>query len=274
MALKGLKKLFKFSNDGTQNDEHILDMIGAVKVKYENLQGNTDIAVTTIEKEMARKERDYDMVDAIILLGQEILSYEKEGKIVIDDIEKIEEAIKSGASVENEKVQLSYDKLRDLEKLSKYKLENMIKATEDSERERRKRARMAKKQKVTKNQENENKSGNEKPSDSQNGARETGNAHKGQDASLKDKDNQVEEKMPGENDENIVDLEESESEKGQELENDDMLDKTQIQKEKTTKRSNTFNTDKKGNIKKNQTAKSKTKKSPAKSTDKQKKSLT
>lgn len=267
MALKGLKKLFKFSNDGTQNDEHILDMIGAVKVKYENLQGNTDIAVTTIEKEMARKERDYDMVDAIILLGQEILSYEKEGKIVIDDIEKIEEAIRSGASVENEKVQQSYDKLRDLEKLSKYKLENMIKATEDSERERRKRARMAKKQKEPKQKNTSTEeSDNENQSDSQKGTRETENVQKEQDFILEE--NQME-KMPIENDENTVDLEESESEKVQDLENKDIVDKTQIQKEKekTTKKNNAFNTDKKGNIKKKQTAKSKTKKRQAKSTD-------
>ena len=73
MAFGGIKKIFKKSSDGTQNEEHILDIINAIKVKYENMQENTDISIKTIENEMAIENRDYDVVDAIILLGQEVV---------------------------------------------------------------------------------------------------------------------------------------------------------------------------------------------------------
>ena len=138
MAFGGIKKIFKKSSDGTKNEEHILDIINAIKVKYENMQENTDISIKTIENEMAIENRDYDVVDAIILLGQEVVEYEKKAREVMDEIEEIERSITNNEKVDQEMVQSAFDNIRDYEKLSKNRLETIIRACEDSKRERRK----------------------------------------------------------------------------------------------------------------------------------------
>lgn len=140
MVFGGIKKIFKKSSDGTQNEEHILDIINAIKVKYENMQENTDISIKTIENEMAIENRDYDVVDAIILLGQEVVEYEKKAREVMDEIEEIERSITNNEKVDQEMVQTAFDNIRDYEKLSKNRLETIIRACEDSKRERRKHA--------------------------------------------------------------------------------------------------------------------------------------
>lgn len=275
MAIKGLKNLFKKSSDGTQNDEHILDLISAIKVKYENLQGNTDISVEMIEKEMAREERDYDMVDAIILLGQEVVSYEKEAKEVVDEIDMLEESIKNGETVQQDKVQQAYDKLRDLEKLSKYKMETIIKACEDSERERRKRARMAKKQKATKNQENENNetSGNEKPSETQSVEDETIEIREeDQDATFESESDEAQatENLSGDIEENINDItidKESQAQILADAENTEKITQTSANKKtKTSKSSTTAKGEKKETAKAKQSTKKSANGSQAKKT--------
>ena len=275
MAIKGLKNLFKKSSDGTQNDEHILDLISAIKVKYENLQGNTDISVEMIEKEMARAERDYDMVDAIILLGQEVVSYEKEAKEVVDEIDMLEESIKNGETVQQDKVQQAYDKLRDLEKLSKYKMETIIKACEDSERERRKRARMAKKQKATKNQENENNemSGNEKPSETQSVEDKTIEIREeDQDATFESESDEAQatENLAGDIDENVNDITIDKEGQGQTLvdsENTEKITQTSaVKKAKSSKSNTTVKGEKKETAKAKQSTRKSANESKAKKT--------
>ena len=275
MAIKGLKNLFKKSSDGTQNDEHILDLISAIKVKYENLQGNTDISVEMIEKEMARAERDYDMVDAIILLGQEVVSYEKEAKEVVDEIDMLEESIKNGETVQQDKVQQAYDKLRDLEKLSKYKMETIIKACEDSERERRKRARMAKKQKVTKNQENKNNetSGNDKPSETQSVEDKTIEIREeDQDATFESESDEAQatENLAGDIDENVNDITIDKEGQGQTLvdsENTEKITQTSaVKKAKSSKSNTTVKGEKKETAKAKQSTRKSANESKAKKT--------
>lgn len=158
--INNLKKVF--SKDGTENKEHILDLIKSTKVLYENLQNNTDISIKMLEKEIGLEDKDYDLVDAITLLCQEIVKCEKDSKEFYDKLEDYEKSIEDGNIVEEKEIQIIYDKFKDLERVSKSKMENIIKSCKLSETARKKRKleeqkQTSKKQEVINEEEKDDK---------------------------------------------------------------------------------------------------------------------
>ncbi len=74
--------------DGTENNEHILDIISHAKMKYSNIQDNFDIALKMYK---LNKSGDEDILDAIQLNCENLAVIESEASGLIGEIENYNE---------------------------------------------------------------------------------------------------------------------------------------------------------------------------------------
>ena len=82
--------------DGTENGEHIFDMIDRAKMCFGNIQDNTDLAAQIFK--LNKNNLDEDELDALQLLCEDAIAIEKEGERVMGelsiDCDKIDKHIK------------------------------------------------------------------------------------------------------------------------------------------------------------------------------------
>lgn len=95
-----LKKDIETFADGSSNSEHIKDIIGEIKVCYDNIQANNDVCFQMYKLKESASE-DQDTLDAISLVCEDAVLLEKEADQIIEVISQAEENIKK-YSKENE----------------------------------------------------------------------------------------------------------------------------------------------------------------------------
>lgn len=85
------------SADGTENAEHIIDMIDRAKMCLNNIQDNTDLAVNVFKLE--KQQIDEDELDAIQLMCQEMIDIEQQSNDIFQEIEEIENLINNKMNI-------------------------------------------------------------------------------------------------------------------------------------------------------------------------------
>lgn len=122
--LKGThaKEKMRKSADGTQNSEHILDIIADSKVLFSNIQDNFDIAVTIFK--MNKKENDEDILDALQLDCERMAELEAEAGEIMQAMEKFEGSLQE---INQANLEIVFEKLKKFEEESKIILERLIK---------------------------------------------------------------------------------------------------------------------------------------------------
>lgn len=113
------------SFDGTENKEHIFDMIDRTEMCIENIQNNTDICMSVFKIEQARVDEDEG--DALQLLCQDCIEIEAESCEVLDEIEIIKEKIDKHLGVSEAKVEDLLKKALILDLRSEQLVEKIIK---------------------------------------------------------------------------------------------------------------------------------------------------
>ena len=79
-------------DDGTNNDEHVLDIIKEIEMLYSNIQDNNDIGMQLFKlKEQA--DVDKDILDAIEIGCENLIQLEKEGYAVLEVVYKHKEKL-------------------------------------------------------------------------------------------------------------------------------------------------------------------------------------
>lgn len=85
------------SADGTENAEHIIDMIDRAKMCLNNIQDNTDLAVNVFK--LKKQQIDEDELDAIQLMCQEMIDIEQQSNDIFQEIEEIENLINNKMNI-------------------------------------------------------------------------------------------------------------------------------------------------------------------------------
>ena len=92
------------SADGTENFEHILDMIERAEVCIDNIRDNTDLCVNLFN--LKKNKSDDDELDAFQLLCQDCITIEQQAVEISQEIEllnnKIDKHLKVSESVVEE----------------------------------------------------------------------------------------------------------------------------------------------------------------------------
>lgn len=79
-------------DDGTNNDEHVLDIIKEIEMLYSNIQDNNDIGMQLFKlKEQANVDKD--ILDAIGIACENLIQLEKEGYAVLEVVYKHKEKL-------------------------------------------------------------------------------------------------------------------------------------------------------------------------------------
>ncbi len=110
------------SADGTENSEHILDILANAKVLYSNIQDNFDIAATMFK--LNKKESDEDILDALQIECESMAEIENEAGIIIQSMENFQERLEE---INQDNLEVVYQKLQELETKSKTILERILK---------------------------------------------------------------------------------------------------------------------------------------------------
>lgn len=121
-VLKNQKEIAK-SADGTENAEHIFDMIERAELCYGNIQDNTDLCVNLFKI----KEVDCDESDALQLLCEDCIVYEKRAGELMGEIDFYKEKISNGDAVKEDKIQEILKEILIIELHSKNITEKMLK---------------------------------------------------------------------------------------------------------------------------------------------------
>ena len=74
-------------DDGTNNDEHIKDIIKKAEMLYDNIQDNNDICIQ-IYNDRKNKKVDEDVLDALQIACQNSIEIEKQAGEIMQAIEK------------------------------------------------------------------------------------------------------------------------------------------------------------------------------------------
>lgn len=120
-----LKKDVEKSADGTENGEHVFDMLHRAEMCIENIQSNTDVCMGIFKLEESRLEEDE--ADAVQLLCQDCIEVEAESCEVVQEIEIIKEKLEKHLSVSEAKVEELLKKVLILDLRSQQLVEKIIK---------------------------------------------------------------------------------------------------------------------------------------------------
>ncbi|MBE7074346.1 MAG: hypothetical protein E7379_04595 [Clostridiales bacterium] len=82
-----LKNEVQRFDDGTNNDEHIKDIIKKAEMLYDNIQDNNDICIQ-IYNDRKNKKVDEDVLDALQIACQNSIEIEKQAGEIMQAIEK------------------------------------------------------------------------------------------------------------------------------------------------------------------------------------------
>ncbi len=121
-VLKNQKEIEK-SADGTENAEHIFDMIERAELCYGNIQDNTDLCVNLFKI----KKVDEDESDALQLLCEDCIIYEKRAGELMGEIDFYKDKISHGDSVKEEIIEEILKEILIIELHSKDVMEKMVK---------------------------------------------------------------------------------------------------------------------------------------------------
>ncbi len=102
------KKTHKHSNDGIDNNEHIIDMQKQLEVLFENIQDNTDSAFGVLK--LHENDKEQDIVDVYRINCSNILDCEK----LAGDLKKEFDNIVSRIGTDEQKALEYLEQLEDL----------------------------------------------------------------------------------------------------------------------------------------------------------------
>lgn len=105
------------NKDGIDNNEHILDIAQGIDVSYTNIKDNTDMSIE-IFKLRKKENLDEDMLDALQIACENIIEIEKEASVLNAQLEIL--------GKNERKLQEIYQKIKDLEEISRKMLERIL----------------------------------------------------------------------------------------------------------------------------------------------------
>lgn len=113
------------SADGTENSEHIFDMIDRAQMCLSNIQDNTDLCMNVYQ--LGKNSLDEDEIDALQLLCEEVISIEGQAGEIAQEIEIIKEKIDKHLKVSEGQIEELLKNILILELHSKEIMEKMLK---------------------------------------------------------------------------------------------------------------------------------------------------
>ncbi len=111
------------SADGTENGEHIFDMIERAELCYANIQDNTDLCVSLFKM---KKDIDEDENDAMQLLCEDCIVFERRAGELMGEIDFYKDKIARGESVSEGKIEEILKEILVIELHSKDTMEKLI----------------------------------------------------------------------------------------------------------------------------------------------------
>ena len=121
-VLKNQKEIVK-SADGTENAEHIFDMIERAELCYGNIQDNTDLCVSLFK---LKKGQDEDERDAMQLLCEDCIVFEKRAGELMGEIDFYKQKIENGEGANEGKIEEILKEILVIELHSKNTMEKLI----------------------------------------------------------------------------------------------------------------------------------------------------
>ena len=120
-----LKETAEVSQDGTENKEHVFDMLHRAEMCVDNIQSNTDVCMSIFKLEQGKFDEDEE--DALQLLCQDCIDVEAESCLIVDEIEIIKDKIEKHLAVSEAKVEELLKQVLLLEFKSENLVEKIIK---------------------------------------------------------------------------------------------------------------------------------------------------
>lgn len=128
MAVKkfALKKDATKAADGTENEEHIMDIINEIEMLFENIQGNNDIAVA-VYNVRKKDEIDEDTLDAIQISCENSIEIEKEAADIYNTILQVKGNIEKYNKANELDFKAMLKAMKELENKSRKSMESVVK---------------------------------------------------------------------------------------------------------------------------------------------------
>lgn len=112
------------SADGTENSEHIFDMIERAEMCINNIQDNTDLCMNIFK--LKKEDCDEDEADALQLLCEDSIAIEQETIGICDEVEIVKNKIKKHIKIGENSVEEILKRVLILELKSKNIVEKIL----------------------------------------------------------------------------------------------------------------------------------------------------
>lgn len=120
-----LKAEIEKFEDGSNNDEHIKDIISEIDVLYGNIQDNNDICVQLF-KVKQQHDADKDVIDAIQIACEDIIEIEKQASEIMKVVDKLKENLNKIDKNYQKDLENLLKQIKNFEKKSKKIMESVL----------------------------------------------------------------------------------------------------------------------------------------------------
>jgi len=104
-VLKNKENIEVKAADGTENSEHIFDMIARAEMTLDNIKDNTDLCINFFKLADTKGEMDNDELDALSLICEEAITLECASKEDEEKINIIKEKLSKNVNVKEGEVE-------------------------------------------------------------------------------------------------------------------------------------------------------------------------
>ena len=111
--------------DGTNNEEHIRDIISQVEISFENIQDNNDVCLQVYKVKQAI-DTDKDTLDAISIACENSIEIEKQAGDVLAVVEQVKDNLDKYGKSNEEDLQNLLKQMQKYEKQSRKIMEGVM----------------------------------------------------------------------------------------------------------------------------------------------------